>query len=146
MRGIIFALVLLVPFTAQADTDREGKELARHKSNSFFMITAEKRFSIEFDLGENGLREGMNSGEIVIHDSRDHDVQGAIITITPWMPDMGHGVPEIPVIAEKEGAFGSRYLVENLHINMGGHWEILVEVEKDGVKDGAVFDFPNVGG
>ena len=47
---------------------------------------------------------------------------------------------------EKEGLFGSRYLVENLQINMGGRWEILVEVEKDGVSDGAVFEFADVGG
>ena len=99
---------------------------------------------MEIEGGE--LKEGANKAEIVIHDRDDKDVKGAKVTITPWMPGMGHGVPETPVIKEKEGLFGSRYLVENLMINMGGHWEILVEVEKDGVKDGAVFDFPGVGG
>ena len=100
----------------------------------------------ELELEGGELKEGMNSGELIIHDSRDKDVKGAKVTVTPWMPGMGHGVPEVPVVTEKEKMFGSQYFLKNLMINMGGHWEILVEVEKDGVKDGAVFDFPAVGG
>ncbi len=144
MRLLLAALLLLAPPAARADTDHGG--FTKHKTESFFAVTAEKRFSIEFELEGNKLKVGGNRGELVIHDSNDRDVKGARITVTPWMPDMGHGVPEVPVVKENEGLFGSRYLVENLQINMGGRWEILVEVEKDGVADGAVFEFPDVGG
>lgn len=139
-------LLLLLPLAAVAGTGHEGGGFTKHKSGSFFMVTAEKHFSIEMSIEGDTLKEGSNKAEIVIHDRNDKDVKGAVITLTPWMPDMGHGVPEKPVVTEKEGFFGSRYLVDNLMVNMGGHWEILVEVESGGTKDGAVFDFPDVGG
>lgn len=147
MRAILAALLILMPVTAAAaDSGADHGTFTKHKSGTFFMITAEKHFSIELELEGGELKEGMNTGELVIHDSRDQDVKGAKVTVTPWMPGMGHGVPEVAVVTEKEKMFGSRFLLETLMINMGGHWEILVEIEKDGVKDGAVFDFPTVGG
>jgi hypothetical protein len=145
MRVFMALLLLLAPCTA-AGGEGHGGGQTKHKSGSFFMITAKKLFSIEMELEGDALKEGENKAEIVIHDRNDKDVKGASITLTPWMPGMGHGVPEVPAVKEEEGFFGSRYHVENLMISMGGHWEILVEVEKDGVKDGAVFDFPDVGG
>jgi len=146
MRAFMALLLLLVPCAAEAGEGHGKGDFTRHKSGSRFMVTAEKHFSIEMELEGGMLKEGGNKAEIVIHDSSDKDVKGARITLTPWMPDMGHGVPEKPVVKEEEGLFGSRYHVENLMINMGGRWEILVEVEKGGVKDGAVFDFADVGG
>lgn len=146
MRLFLALLLLLAPGSAAGGEDHGKDGFTRHKSESFFMITAERHFSIEMEIAGRALKEGENSAEIVIHDSNDGDVKGAVVTVTPWMPEMGHGVPEKPVVREEEGFFGSRYHVENLMINMGGHWEILVEVEEGGVKDGAVFDFPDVGG
>jgi hypothetical protein len=146
MRAIIAVLLILMPFTAVADTGAEHGEFTKHKSGTFFMVTAEKHFSIELELAGGELKEGVNTGELIIHDSADKDLKGAKVTVTPWMPGMGHGVPEKAVVTEKEKMFGSTYRLENLVLNMGGHWELLVEIEKDGVKDGAVFDFPAVGG
>ncbi len=146
MRFALTALLILLPLAAGAGTGHGEGTFTKHKSQSFFMVTAKKHFGIEMSIEGDKLKEGPNKAEIVIHDRGDKDVKGAAITITPWMPGMGHGVPEKAVVTEKEGFFGSRYLVDNLVINMGGHWEILVEVEKGGVKDGAVFDFPDVGG
>jgi hypothetical protein len=146
MKHLLTALLVLIPLTAAAGSGHGQGEFTRHKSESFFMVTAEKKFSIEMEIEGHALKEGANEALIVIHDHDDKDVKGAKITVTPWMPGMGHGVPEKAVITEEEAMFGSRYQVENLVVNMGGHWEILVEVEKDDVKDGAVFDFPDVGG
>lgn len=146
MRALLALLLLLVPCAAGAGEGHDKGDFTKHKSASHFMVTAGKNFSIEMELVGKMLKEGENKAEIVIHDRNDKDVKGALVTLTPWMPGMGHGVPEKPVVTEEESLFGSRYHVENLMISMGGHWEILVEVEKDGVKDGAVFDFPDVGG
>lgn len=146
MRFLLAVLLVLLPLDAGASGDHGKDDFTKHKSGSLFKVTAEKKFSIEMEIEGGALKEGANKAEIVIHDRDDKDVKGAKITITPWMPDMGHGVPDKPVVTEKEGLFGSRYLVENLVLNMGGHWEVLVEVEKDGLKDGAVFDFADVGG
>jgi len=146
MRALLALLLLLVPCAAEAGGGHDKGDFTKHKSASHFMVTAGKNYSIEMELAGKMLMEGENKAEIVIHDKNDKDVKGAVITLTPWMPGMGHGVSEKPVVREEEGLFGSRYHVENLMISMGGHWEILVEVEKDGVKDGAVFDYPDVGG
>jgi hypothetical protein len=68
-------------------------------------------------------------------------VAGAELTVTPWMPSMGHGVFERPVVTERGGGL---YSVGNIDLIMGGHWELRVQVKKDGLEDNATFDFPDV--
>ena len=65
MRALITALLIAVPLTAGADTGAGHGKFTKHKSGTFFMVTAEKHFSIELELEGGDLKEGMNSGELV---------------------------------------------------------------------------------
>jgi hypothetical protein len=48
------------------------------------------------------------------------------ITVTPFMPDHGHGTPTAVVVTEGESG---QYLFEPVHTRMAGFWEIAVEVD-----------------
>lgn len=52
-------------------------------------------------------------------------VEGASIVVTPWMPDMGHGISDAPVVTEQGGG---RYEA-TFTFSMGGYWELGVDVD-----------------
>jgi len=54
---------------------------------------------------------------------------------------MGHGVFDPPKVTERGGGL---YRVEDVTLVMGGHWEMRIEVTKDGLTDSIIFDFPEV--
>ena len=84
---------------------------------------------------------GVNTVEIIIHHATGGDVAQAEVTVTPWMPSMGHGVMGKPEITERGGGL---YSVDNVIFSMVGHWQLLVKVNKDGKEDSAVFEFPEI--
>ncbi len=98
-------------------------------------------FSVELVLKEHDLKTGVNTVDLIIHDKNDRDTVSADVTVTPWMPDMGHGVSEKPVITERGGGL---YSVENIILIMSGRWELRVNIKKGGMEDSAVFNFPDV--
>jgi len=113
----------------------------RHYESSLFQVTKMGMFSVEMVVREHDLRTGVNTVDLILHDKNDKDVIGARIEVTPWMPDMGHGVFEKPSVKEKGGGL---YTVENIILTMSGRWELRVSVTADGMKDSAAFDFPDV--
>jgi hypothetical protein len=100
-------------------------------------------------IKDKELIAGVNSVDIIIHNKYDKDVIGANVTMTPWMPEMGHGVFEDPVITERGGGL---YTAENIILIMSGHWELRINIKSDEIENGEtskweddiVFDFPGV--
>lgn len=140
---LLLVLVLLVPVAVSAQSK---SKFIKHRIESGFAVSASKKFSVEMVVEGEKLQVGVNKAEIYVHDDVSTDIKGVRLKLEPWMPSMGHGVSEKAVITEKEGFFGSRYLVDNLMINMAGDWEIRVDIEKDGFRDKAVLTFAGVGG
>ncbi len=64
-------------------------------------------------------------------------VDGATITVTPFMPDHGHGTSVSPVIAPT-GEPG-QFQVDKVNLWMPGLWDVIVGVDVGGVDDEAVF-------
>jgi hypothetical protein len=104
-------------------------------------LTDNNLYSLEIVIPEKHLKMGVNTIEIIVHHSTGGDVSQAELTVTPWMPSMGHGVMQQPVITERGGGL---YSVENVILSMTGHWQLQVKVAKDDKVDSAVFDFPEV--
>jgi len=98
-------------------------------------------YSVEMVLKEHALKTGFNAVDIIIHDKEDNDVVGGDIEVVPWMPEMGHGVYEEPVVTERGGGL---YTVENIILIMSGYWELRVIIKEGAMEDKAVFDFRNV--
>jgi len=116
-------------------------EVAKHYDQSLAQWTDNKLFTIEMVIPEKELRMGVNSLELIVHDKDNKDIPDAEITVTPWMPTMGHGVMEKTMIMERGGGL---YSVSNVVFSMTGHWQLLITVTKGGIEDKVVFDFPEV--
>jgi len=141
--AIVVMFALLFPFTAFAhhtDPPTTGSH-TKHYEHSLFKVTEKGLFSVEMVVKEKELKVGVNTLDVIIHDKNDKDVVGAEITVVPWMPEMGHGVFEKPVVRERGGGL---YSGENIILIMEGHWELRMKIGKGTVEDTVTFDFPNV--
>jgi hypothetical protein len=144
MRTAIFVIcALLLPlasFAAETIQSSSGPH-TKHYEQSLFKMTEKGLFSVEMVIKEKELKVGVNTLDIIVHDKNDKDVVGAEITVVPWMPEMGHGVFEKPVVRERGGGL---YSVENIILIMGGRWELRIKIGKGTVKDAVTFNFPDV--
>jgi hypothetical protein len=142
MRLMRMVLVLACIFSLAGLAFAAGEHgVTKHYEDSILKMTDEGRFSVEMLLHGHAFAMGLNEFDIIVHDTKDRDVPGAKLTITPWMPDMGHGVLEKPEIIDRGGGL---YNIKNVMISMGGRWEVRVQVEAAGGKDSVVFHFPDV--
>ena len=126
---------------AMAKEVMEKQPITKHYEQSLAKWTDKGLYTIEMVIPEKYLRMGYNSLEIIVHDKNNRDVPGAEVTVAPWMPAMGHGVMEKPDVMERGGGL---YSVTNLVLSMTGHWQLQVNIAKNGLEDNAVFDFPEV--
>jgi hypothetical protein len=145
MKRVIISILLLLfclkaPAFAVHDHAR-GPEPTKHYPGSLFKMTDKGLFSVEMLIKGKELTTGVNAAELIIHDRGDRDVVGAEITVTPWMPEHGHGVFEKPVVSERGGGL---YSVENILLIMSGRWELRMKVKAGSLEDGTVFEFPDV--
>lgn len=58
------------------------------------------------------------------------------ITVTPFMPDHGHGTPTVVNVEEERAG---TYRFEPVHTRMAGYWEMRVDVESEVVSATLVF-------
>src|ERR1700693_829583 len=65
---------------------------------------------------------GANAFRYVITDSSGAPVEGVQLTVTPWMPDMGHRSDVTPkVTAAGAGAF----MITDVYFAMPGRWDLI---------------------
>lgn len=70
--------------------------------------------------------KGMNAMTIQVADGAGKPVDGATLTLTPFMPDHGHGSAATPVVTAKGDG---KYAVEKIYLPMAGLWTLTVKVE-----------------
>jgi hypothetical protein len=116
-------------------------KVTQHFDDSMTKLTDNNLYSLELVIPNKNLMMGVNTVEIIVHHATGGDVAQAELTVTPWMPSMGHGVMEKPAITERGGGL---YSVDNVIFSMVGHWQLQVKVSKDGNEDSAVFEFPEI--
>ena len=132
------------PMTGHQKEMAEGHgdaKITKHFDDSLTKLSENNLYSLELVIPGKGLTMGVNTVEIIIHHATGGDVAQADLTVTPWMPSMGHGVMEKPLITERGGGL---YSVDNVVLSMTGNWQIKVKITKDGKEDTAVFDFPEI--
>jgi hypothetical protein len=134
---VILALLLF----AGANVSPAEESITKHYEDSLMAMGEKGIFAVELVVPAMGVHMGVNSVEIIIHDASDNDVAGADITLTPWMPKMGHGVSEEARVTERGGGV---YTVENIVFSMTGWWDLTVEVRKGDLVDSAVFSFHEI--
>jgi hypothetical protein len=144
MRTILLAIaVMLFPcfvFAHHTDNPEAGQH-TKHYEQSLFKMTDNGLYSVEMVIKDKDLKVGVNSLDIIVHDKSDKDVASAEIKVVPWMPEMGHGVFEKPVVKERGGG---TYSIENIILIMEGRWELRLKIKKNNTEDNVTFDFPDV--
>jgi hypothetical protein len=83
---------------------------------------------------------GALEGRLVLTDSKGDRVEGVNVTVTPWMPEHGHGSSVMPTV-DSDGSGG--FIISNLYLAMPGTWQLRVSVS-GAVTDELVpsFDIP----
>lgn len=123
--------------------DHETSHLTAHYSDSLFKISSQGKYSVELRFKDGEFVVGQNTADLIIHRdvAGNRDVEGALITVVPWMPTMGHGVLSTPRVIERGAGL---YAIENLEASMEGTWELRIDI--DGVEgpDSAVFAIEHV--
>jgi FtsP/CotA-like multicopper oxidase with cupredoxin domain len=127
--------------TTEKKHKHESGTFTQHLADSKLLVTDKGLFSVEMEIPAKRLLVGVNTVNIILHDNRDRDMRGAEVTVTPWMPEMGHGVFSPLKVTEKGNGL---YAVEDVVLVMGGHWEIRINVKWADLEDNVVFDFPYV--
>jgi plastocyanin len=149
LRGIILLIMFILAGCAAnkelqqhenaAAVGHDHGDFARHFKGSTLQFTEKGEFGVEMMIPDKRLVTGINNIELIIHDRNHRDIEGAAVTVTPWMPEMGHGAFSVPEVTEKGGGL---YTINNIVMIMGGHWELRVVIKKDELEDRVVYDFP----
>ena len=107
------------------------------------IITDAKLFRLELELEEPAQPVvGTNAVVLTVSDARSNQkIDDASIEAVPWMTMHGHGSSKKPSI---KNMGSGRYQVENIYFTMEGDWDLIITIEKKGVKDSAIFSISNV--
>lgn len=74
-------------------------------------------------------KKGMNDLTLELVDSSGAPVDGATVTVRPYMPDHAHGTNVVPEVTPSgEG----RYAVSKVYLMMAGLWQLTVSVQSSG--------------
>jgi hypothetical protein len=125
------------PGTSTDSGTTQHKEQVNEQNLS--RMTANGLYSVKIVIKDQALNVGVNTFDIIVHDKNGKEVTGAEINVVPWMPEMGHGVFDKPVVKEKGGG---TYNVENIVLIMEGRWEMRLKIKKDNAEDNVTFAFP----
>ena len=72
---------------------------------------------------------GLNNWRVMLSDLEDNALTGCEITLTPYMPDHGHGVATTPTVTEGEAG---QYQIDQIELIMPGLWEMRFEISCGG--------------
>jgi len=108
------------------------------KEQRLVRMTDRGFYTVEVLLKDKQLAVGVNTCDLIMHAKDGTALSGAEIKVVPWMPEMGHGVFDKPVVKEKGGGV---YNVENVVLIMEGRWELRLTVKKDNTEDSVTFAF-----
>lgn len=72
---------------------------------------------------------GVNDWTIELRDAAGKALDGATITVTPFMPDHGHGASVVPAVT---ALGGGRYDVARLSLPMPGVWQLTFDASVPG--------------
>jgi len=134
----VFSMALLCIATTMLVIPQLG-----NTAESLKKTTDNKRFEVVITPPGDGFTVGTNDLALKISDSEGKGVTGAIISITPWMPGMGHGVMLKPSVKETGSGY---YSAGNVGFSMPGQWQLIVTVNKKDLQDKATFEFASIGG
>jgi hypothetical protein len=108
---------------------------------SLSQVSTKGLYKVELTLQDKNLKVGKNTFELVVRDKKGKEVLGAHIFVLPHIYQHGESV----LIKGVVGEIGKgRYTVENVYIEIPGHWVLKITIKKGDKEDIVNFDFPEV--
>ena len=98
-------------------------------------------YRVEMAIEGQKLKVGANRAELVIRDNEGKPVAGALVRILPLIYQHGESTLMKPRVTEKDKG---HYQVENMFIEIEGHWVLKISMKKGALEDEVIFDFPEV--
>ncbi len=129
-------LVAVLLFAAVSSPGADEAVFTKHFATTLFAIGEMGRFSIEVLPDDREYDIGSGKAGIVVHDSRDRDVEAAMVEATVTGAD--GRVDKIPVKEKGEGL----YTIPRSALQMGGASRLSIRVLKKGNEDIATFSLP----
>ncbi len=81
-----------------------------------------------------------NSWLLRVLDGTQTPLPGLEVTVTPFMPDHGHGTPVVTEVTEQ--AETGEYVADPVNLWMPGLWQTTVEItDNDAISDSVMFSF-----
>ena len=144
LMSVFMVFCLLQTWSALETSAQEEREVkhafTKHFKETLFDITTKAKFSVEILLDDREYKKlGKDVIGIVIHNSRDEDVEKADIAID--FRNLDTGETAIPVVKEKGDGL---YTVSGLAVHKEGRWKLTITVKKGTVEDNTKFLFPEV--
>ena len=141
-RYLLLALALLLLAGCagmQRDADRDADcsdAFSPHYEDSYFAVGESCEISAELLAGATGIRKGSNDLQAILHNRMDQDVTGATLAFSLLGPEGKH--KELaPEIREERGGL---YSVNNLQLPALEGRTLVLEMERNTVKDRVLFD------
>jgi len=135
---IVATLLCLLLGAASVDAVEQKPASIKRSTDSSSRKTDKGLYTLEISIPGGGLATGSNKLDITLRDKGGKEVEGAKLTVVPWLTDKNHGVWEKPAITERGGG---KYHADNVAIAMTGRWELRISVAKGGQEDRAVFTY-----
>lgn len=88
--------------------------------------SAEGRYSATLEPSQALRPRRMQTVRVIVRDAEGHAADGAQISVDGGMPQHGHGLPTRPRVTVNPG--DGVYEIEGLRFNMGGWWELRLEI------------------
>jgi hypothetical protein len=107
----------------QKDTRKDAYASGLAKSGASFTVKL-------LDAQPAPPSKGTNTMTVQVLDASGKPVDGASVTLVPFMPDHGHGSAVAPIV-KGLGADG-KYTIEKVYLAMAGLWELRFNVQAPG--------------
>jgi hypothetical protein len=109
--------------------------------DSLSQVSTKGLFKVEISIAGKSLKVGKNNAEILISGKDGKVVEGARVTALPLIYQHGESTLVRPKVTEKAKG---RYAIENIYIEIPGHWVLKITISKGGEEDSVTFDFPEI--
>jgi len=133
MRKTIFIFIVMLVFFGEATSlQAEGNPI---------QVSKKGLYRVEMAIEGQKLKVGANRAELVIRDNEGKPVAGALVRILPLIYQHGESTLMKPRVTERDKG---HYQVENIYIEIEGHWVLKISMKIGDLEDEVVFDFPEV--
>lgn len=123
----LFCLVLALGAVACGSNEPSSQGDGTFPDEALMTVKSDDgAYTVEVRTSPQPPSRGTNEVEYRVLDANGAGVDDLSLTVTPWMPEMGHGSSVVPDVApEDEG----KYLVTNVVLFMPGTWQLRTTID-----------------